>query len=149
MIFIWLLECKRERSDLKPQRHSTLDPGTGKEKTRKLSEVGFEPTPPGETATWTQRLRPLGHPDSQVYVCGIFFSALYGATRLGNYPNNFEVPGSSRSNHTAPRQPQSITTRVSKIYLKLVQSFYYLYVLNGNSSLNRKWKLVSLAINRK
>ena len=29
----------------------------------KLSEVGFEPTPPMETATWTQRLRPLGHPD--------------------------------------------------------------------------------------
>lgn len=28
-----------------------------------LSEVGFEPTPPEETATWTQRLRPLGHPD--------------------------------------------------------------------------------------
>lgn len=31
---------------------------------KRLSEVGFEPTPPGETATWTQRLRPLGHPDS-------------------------------------------------------------------------------------
>ena len=26
-----------------------------------VTEVGFEPTPPGETATWTQRLRPLGH----------------------------------------------------------------------------------------
>ena len=33
------------------------------EKHLALSEVGFEPTPPGETATWTQRLRPLGHPD--------------------------------------------------------------------------------------
>ena len=29
----------------------------------KLSEVGFEPTPPVENATWTHRLRPLGHPD--------------------------------------------------------------------------------------
>ena len=28
-----------------------------------MSEVGFEPTPPVETATLTQRLRPLGHPD--------------------------------------------------------------------------------------
>ncbi len=28
-----------------------------------LSEVGFEPTPSERTATWTQRLRPLGHPD--------------------------------------------------------------------------------------
>ena len=27
----------------------------------KLSEVGFQPTPPVESATWTQRLRPLGH----------------------------------------------------------------------------------------
>lgn len=31
--------------------------------TKQLSEVGFEPTPPMETATLTQRLRPLGHSD--------------------------------------------------------------------------------------
>ena len=30
-----------------------------------LSGVGFEPTPSEMTATWTQRLRPLGHPDLQ------------------------------------------------------------------------------------
>ena len=28
-----------------------------------MSEVGFEPTQGEHTATWTQRLRPLGHPD--------------------------------------------------------------------------------------
>ena len=28
-----------------------------------MSEVGFEPTPGNPTATWTQRFRPLGHPD--------------------------------------------------------------------------------------
>ena len=28
-----------------------------------MSEVGFEPTPGNPTATWTQRLRPLGRPD--------------------------------------------------------------------------------------
>ncbi|XP_029101930.1 uncharacterized protein LOC114909154 [Scleropages formosus] len=33
-----------------------------------LSEVGFEPTPPEETATLTQRLRPLGHPDGALHL---------------------------------------------------------------------------------
>ena len=28
-----------------------------------MSEVGFEPTPVESDSTWTQRLRPLGHPD--------------------------------------------------------------------------------------
>ena len=27
-----------------------------------MTEVGFEPTPRNWTATWTQRLGPLGHP---------------------------------------------------------------------------------------
>ena len=27
-----------------------------------VTGAGFEPAPPSETATWTQRLRPLGHP---------------------------------------------------------------------------------------
>lgn len=39
----------------------TLELSTGQNVS--LSEVGFEPTPSERTATLTQRLRPLGHPD--------------------------------------------------------------------------------------
>ena len=38
----WRRECKRDKL---------------------MSGVGFEPTPPMESETWTQRLRPLSHPD--------------------------------------------------------------------------------------
>jgi len=49
-------------------------------------------------------------------------------TWLGNYSNNSEVSRSSRSSHTAPRHPQSITTVLPRfiVTLKVVQSFYYL-----------------------
>ncbi len=35
-----------------------------------MSAVGFEPTSREWTATWTQRLRPLGHPDD-IITCSV------------------------------------------------------------------------------
>ena len=61
-----------------------------------MSEVGFEPTPTKWTATWTQRLRPLGHPDlkqssillssqfnsNQTYLIQSLFKRLYLLSNL-------------------------------------------------------------------